>query len=100
MLFTRTIYQAHMEVHRRIRNTEPTVMTFKKVCLFDAAEIVVQSHIHFSTGDGKGFAADVCLLLEGVHQNQQDGEHIDYGNDAENRCQQCTVFRFSLFHYC
>ena len=42
--FTRTIYQAHMEVHRMIRNTEPTVITsapfstLKKVCLFDTAE--------------------------------------------------------------
>ena len=89
-----------MEVHRTNGDDQAPFGTFKKVCLLDATEIVVQSHIHFSGGNGKRFAADVCLLLKGVHQNQQDGEHIDYGNDAENRCQQCTVFRFSLFHYC
>ena len=71
MFFTRTIYQAHMEVHRIITKTEPIVINrvhpkASKNPVFSMPFIVFQTYKHFICGDGKRPAADICFLLKRI----------------------------------
>lgn len=70
--------------------------TLKEIRLFDAAKIIFQSYIHFSSRNVKRLSADVCLLLKGVNKNKQDRKDISDRNNTENGSENSTMFYFFI----
>ena len=93
-LFTRLIYQAAMEVHRRIRNVEETVMirvqkgAVKRIASEgDAADIVGKPDKGLTGRQTENGGADGDIGFEGVHENQKDRDNIDDGNNRKEQGQ-------------